>query len=86
MGMRVKNPPQILQIVMNYIFEKNRGKSVVVYMDDIVVYSKNIEVHNRLLKKVFNALRTNKTRVNPRKLQIGQKTVELLRVSVKGWD
>lgn len=86
MVMGFKNSPQILQRVMNGIFEGIKGVGVMVYMDDIVVYSIDIERHNRLLREVFNRLKENKMRLDPRKLQLGQKMVKLLGVTVNGID
>ncbi|KAI5183490.1 hypothetical protein PAEPH01_2942 [Pancytospora epiphaga] len=80
MVMGFNKSPQILQRDMNSIFEDIRDKGVMVYMDDIVVYGRNTEAHNRLVKNVFSRLKMHKMRVNPKKLQLGQETVKLLGV------
>ena len=41
---------------MNSVFMELLDLGVLVYMDDILVYSKNIAEHKILLKKVFTLL------------------------------
>ena len=43
---------------MNKIFSQQIGKSVLVYLDDILVYSKTLEDHLKHLHKVFEILKT----------------------------
>jgi hypothetical protein len=43
--------------LMNDVFRPFLDKSVVVYLDDIVVFSENMEDHKRHLAEVFEALR-----------------------------
>jgi len=46
-----KSSPQILQRIMDNIFQDLKGKGVEIYMDDIVIYSSNIEEYDRFLEK-----------------------------------
>ena len=41
---------------MNTVFFKLLDKGVVIYLDDILVYSKTVEEHKRLLNEVFQLL------------------------------
>ncbi len=41
---------------MNTVFFKLLDKGVVIYLDDILVYSKTIAEHKQLLKEVFALL------------------------------
>jgi hypothetical protein len=43
--------------LMNEVFRAFIGKFVVVYFDDILIYSKSIDEHIDHLRDVFNALR-----------------------------
>jgi hypothetical protein len=43
--------------LMNDVFKPFLDKSMVVYLDDIVVFNENMEDHKRHLEKVFEALR-----------------------------
>ena len=44
---------------MNNLFRPFLDKSVVVYLDDIVVFNENMEDQNNHLVEVFEALRQN---------------------------
>jgi hypothetical protein len=44
---------------MNNVFLELLENGVLVYMDDILVYSESIEEHKALLSKVFALLRDN---------------------------
>jgi len=50
------NAPASFQTLMNRILRPFLGKFVVVYLDDIVVYSDNEKDHIRHLTKVFEVL------------------------------
>jgi hypothetical protein len=51
------NAPATFQKVMNDIFQKHLGKFVIVYLDDILVFSKNAEEHKKHLEVVLEILR-----------------------------
>jgi hypothetical protein len=44
---------------MNNIFAQLLRKGVLVFMDDILVYSNSLEVHAQLLSQVFQLLQDN---------------------------
>ena len=54
------NAPATFQRLMNDIFHKVLNKTVVVYLDDILVFSKTKEDHMRDLAEVLEILRANK--------------------------
>ena len=47
-------------MLMNKIFTPQIGKSVLIYLDDILAYIKTPEDHVRHLRKVFEIFRTDK--------------------------
>ena len=49
---------------MNYIFMEYLDKFVVVYLDDILVYSKNKEEHAEYLRLVLEKLREHQLYAN----------------------
>jgi hypothetical protein len=53
------NAPTTFCTLMNDVFKPFLDKSVVVYLDDIVVFSENMEDHKKHLVEVFEALRQN---------------------------
>ena len=54
------NAPTAFMDMMNRIFKPYLDQFVVVFIDDILVYSKNIEEHERHLRIVFQTLREEK--------------------------
>jgi len=53
------NAPNTFIRLMNHALRDCIGKYVVVYFDDILVYSKNLEDHLRHLREAFLVLRNN---------------------------
>ena len=54
------NAPATFQNVMNNVFRELLGRSVLVYLDDILIYSKTAEEHVRHVTEVLKILRANK--------------------------
>ena len=54
------NAPATFQALMNEIFRPYLDDFVVVYLDDILIYSKSKEEHLEHLQKILTALRDNK--------------------------
>lgn len=72
------NAPAIFQGIMNWIFATLLRKGVLVFMDDIMVYSKTLEEHIQLLQQVFDILRAQKFYIKLSKCSFAQKEVEYL--------
>ena len=51
------NAPATFQGVMNHIFSKLLNRCVIVYLDDILVFSKSAEEHEQHLREVFDVLK-----------------------------
>jgi hypothetical protein len=51
------NEPSTFMRLMNEVFRSLIGKYVVVYFDDILIYSKSLDEHIEHLRAVFGALR-----------------------------
>ncbi|CAI7791992.1 unnamed protein product [Closterium sp. NIES-54] len=63
---------------MNHILRPLLDECVVVYLDDILIYSKNMKEHMEHLRKVFEILRKNKFYVKLSKSDFALKKVQFL--------
>lgn len=72
------NAPASFQGLMNEVFSEQIRKFVLVFFDDILIYSSNKEEHLQHLKTVLEILRKNKLYVKRSKCEIGKKQVEYL--------
>ncbi|CAI5483057.1 unnamed protein product [Closterium sp. Yama58-4] len=80
------NAPATFQAEMNHILRPLLDECVVVYLDDILIYSKNMKEHVEHLRKVFEILRKNKFYVKLSKSDFALEKVQFLghMVSAKG--
>ncbi|CAI7798641.1 unnamed protein product [Closterium sp. NIES-53] len=72
------NAPATFQAEMNHILWPLLDECVVVYLDDILIYSKNMKEHVEHLRKVFEILRKNKFYVKLSKSDFALKKVQFL--------
>ena len=74
----LKSAPNFFQKEMNTILADLIGKCVFVYIDDILVFSKNETDHIRHLQLVFDRLRNSGLKLKPTKCAFGLPEVKLL--------
>ena len=74
----LKNAPATFQTVMNNIFAPLIGKCVVIYLDDILIYSKTAEEHEQHLEQVLQLLEQNQLYAKLAKCQFNMQNVEFL--------
>lgn len=72
------NAPATFQLLMNTILAKYLRKFVLVFFDDILIFSETEEEHIEHLKQVFETLRKNQLYANYKKCIFGQSQVEYL--------
>ena len=80
------NAPATFMHLMNSIFAEYLDKFVVIFLDDILIYSKNMEEHKQHLKIVFEILRKNQLYASKKKCEFAKTDIEFLghRVSSEG--
>lgn len=70
--------PTTFQAIMNHILVPLLRKCVVVFIDDILIYSKNIEDHKKHLKLVFDLLRQHQFKVRMSKCSFAKQQLNYL--------
>ena len=62
--------PATFQRMMNTNFFEMLDHGVLVYLDDVLIYSKTVEEHKQLLDKVFKLLEINKLYLKEKKCSL----------------
>src|SRR5882757_5271673 len=79
MFFRLCNSPGTFQTFMDHIFQELKMKGyVIVYMDEILIFSTTLEEHKNVVKEVLEILQKNKLCVKPDKCEFHQNEVEFL--------
>ena len=79
------NAPTTFQAVINDICRQNIGKFVLVYLDDILVFSKTAEEHAEQLRFVLQRLRQHQLYAKHSKRLFNQLELEFLDHIVGCW-
>ena len=78
MPFSLTNAPATFCNLMNDILNEYIDRFVVVYLDDIVIYSKTLEDHLMHLRKVFSRLREHQLFVKKEKCEFSRKEIMFL--------
>ena len=63
------NTPTTFQIIMNYIPHDLLDNGILVYINNILIYTKTIEEYNRLVLDILKRLRRNNLAIMPQKFK-----------------
>lgn len=74
----LSNAPSTFQALMNHIFKPFLRKFVLVFFDDILIYSKDLDSHLSQLLQVFDSLREHCLKVKLSKCSFAQSQVQYL--------
>lgn len=78
------NAPSQFQRIMNRILQSHLGRRAMVYIDDVIIYSKTPEDHARDVDAVLNTISDAGLTFKLKKCHFGQRKVELLGYTVSG--
>jgi hypothetical protein len=76
--------PATFQGIMNHIFEKLLRHGVLVFMDDILVYTATLEEHRKLLRQVLQILQDNQLLIKRTKCTFARSHIEYLGHVISG--
>jgi len=79
----VVNTPATFQTMMNKILREFLDHGAVVYLDDILIYSENMDDHIKLVQKVLDRLQQHDLAVSLKKSVFHQDEVQFLGYIVK---
>jgi hypothetical protein len=78
MSFRLTNAPTYFMYLMNKVFMEYLDKNVVVFIDDILIFSKNEEEYDKHLRLVLQKLRENQVYAKLSKCEFWLKEVSFL--------
>lgn len=72
------NAPATFQAIMNQVFNAHLRDFILVFFDDILIYSQNMEEHKEHLQKTLQLLRENQLLAKASKCSFGQTQIKYL--------
>ena len=78
------NTPATFQSIMNNALRPFLGRFVVIYLDDILIFSKTMEEYYDHLEKVLAVLREHELYATPSKCEIASQEIEFLGFRIGG--
>ena len=78
MNFGMTNTLSTFATLINSVFKEDLGKTVVLYLDDIIVFSKDKSQHLKDIKKVLNILSYNNLYAKPSKCEFFKSSLTFL--------
>ena len=78
------NAPATFQRAMDNILRKIKEKFVLVYLDDIIIFSKSYDEHLQHLQQVFDLLKEAQLKINPEKCHFCTNKIQFLGHVISG--
>jgi hypothetical protein len=72
------NVPATFQNIIDYVLRRFLGVFVVVYLDDILIYSKSLEEHKQHVRQVLQTLQDHNLYVNPVKSHFYKQGIDFI--------
>jgi hypothetical protein len=83
MFFRLTNSPATFQTMMNDIFADLIAEgSVVIYLDDILIFTRTLEEHRRMVRRVLDRLKLHKLYLKLEKCEFEKTSIEYLRLII----
>jgi len=80
----LKNAPAVFQSFINSVLRPFLEKSVILYLDDILIYSSTLEEHHQIVREVLNKLIDNNLFAKLSKCEFDKTSVEFLGHIISG--
>ena len=77
----LKNAPSQFQKVVVTLFQPILANALI-SMDDILLFSKDTESHERLLTKFYNLVKSQEIMLSEKNMVIGQTSIEFLEINI----
>jgi hypothetical protein len=71
MSFRLINAPAVFMDTMNRVFHDYLDQFIVVFIDDILAYSRTSEEHEKHLRKILERLKSENSMLNSRSASFG---------------
>ena len=76
--------PAVFSRIMSHIFRGLTFKTMIVYIDDLMIFSTDFDTHMKALREVFDRLRSAGLKLHPKKCKFAQAEINFLGHKING--
>ena len=76
--------PAVFSRIMSHIFRGLTFKTMIVYIDDLMIFSKDFDTHMEALKEVFARLKKAGLKLHPKKCKFAMEEINFLGHKING--